>query len=102
MEKKEKNTQLKKGRRKLPTISQNKSQLSLQPKLPELMTSPSHVNDLRKLFYQYKSNAKILTCSPYYTNRQQNHELVSIIQANKHQPSADQLTHITQKFVLSA
>jgi hypothetical protein len=87
MEKKEKSSQLKKGRRKLPTLSQNRSQVNLQTKLPELLASPTHINDLRKLFYQYKSNAKILTNSPYYTNRQQNHELVSIIQANKHQPS---------------
>jgi hypothetical protein len=65
-----------------------------------MLSSPSHLNDLRKLFYQYKSNANILVNSPYYTNRQQQHHLVTYIQANKHQPSHDQLKLITDRFAL--
>ena len=67
---------------KLPTISHNKSYQTL--KQNELTISPpQHLQELRKLYYQYKSNANILAHSPYYTNRQHQKHIVSYIQANK-------------------
>ena len=70
--------------------------------MPELVTSRSHLNNLRKIFYRYKSNANILTNSPYYTNRQQNSQIISFIQANKHVPSNEQLNLITEKYEINA
>ena len=98
MEKNGRTFDLKKCRRKLPTIPHNKSVAQLPPKLNELLSSQSHLNDLRKLFYQYKSNANILVNSPYYTNRQQQHYLVKYIQANRHEPTPEQLKQIMERF----
>ena len=78
-------TKLKKVKQKLPTISHTKSNQNMaNNKLQELSINQSgNLQELKKLYHQYKSNANILTHSPYYTNRQHQHNVVSYIQANK-------------------
>ena len=86
---------------KLPTIEKNNSKLRVSTKRPLLISPPEHLKELRKLYYQYKSNANILTCSPYYTNRQHKNNIVSYIQANKCEPTSEQLETIENRYTIS-
>lgn len=80
MEKISRKLQPKKKKAKLPTISPNKSNLQITSKMPDINSSSTlHLKELRKLYYQYKSNANILTHSPYYTNRQHQQNVISYI-----------------------
>lgn len=80
MEKISRNLHSKKHKAKLPTISPSHNSHTINGKTSELAdTSSLHLKELRKLYYQYKSNATILTSSPYYTNRQHKHNLISYI-----------------------
>jgi hypothetical protein len=91
----------KKRKQKLPQISLNKSSKILTTKAPEVLVNPpQHLQELRKLYYQYKSNANILTHSPYYTNRQHQQHVVSYISANKNQPTQEQLTQIDNRYTV--
>ena len=96
MEKNPHISKLKKVKQKLPTISHTKSNQNLiNGKIPDLTANQSgNLQELRKLYYQYKSNANILTHSPYYTNRQHQLNVVSYIQANKCEPSEEQSKYI--------
>ena len=98
----------KKNKQKLPTIARGSSKVQLvgSSKLQKGdvamvgMEGPEHMKELRKLYYQYKSNANILAHSPYYTNRQHQHEVVSYIQANRCEPTIDQLSNINERYSL--
>lgn len=91
----------KKKKQKLPHISLNKSNKILTTKAPEVFINPpQHLQELRKLYYQYKSNANILTHSPYYTNRQHQQHVVSYINANKNQPTQEQLAQIDNRYTV--
>jgi hypothetical protein len=72
-------------RYKLPVLTESKARLHpLTPQLPEMVASTDRLKDLRKLYYQYKSNAQILANSPYFTNRQQQKQVVALINSTKH------------------
>ena len=102
MEKKGYHPHRKSIKHKLPTLTNNKSHLNLSSKAPQITIKPSeHLQELRKLYYQYKSNANILTSSPYYTNRQQQNKVVSYIQANKCQPTSEQIQKIEDRYSIT-
>lgn len=88
------------GRRpKLPFLTESKSQLR-SGLLPELSGSTERLKDLRKLYFQYKSNAQILSNSPYFTNRQQQKQVVALISANKYDLDQRTSQHIAAHFAL--
>jgi hypothetical protein len=95
------NPLLRRKKQKLPYIVHNKSTQLLNQKLTDRsMSPPNHLQELRKLYYQYKSNANILAHSPYYTNRTHQQNVVSYIQANKCHPTCEQLQTIEDKFTI--
>jgi hypothetical protein len=59
----------------LPKIS-NVSAFMKENSMEENVVKSPRFKDLRKLFFQYKSNAKILQTSPYYSNRHEQKKLV--------------------------
>lgn len=70
---------------KLPILTESKSQLHLlMHHIPEISSSSDRFKDLRKLCLQYKSNAQILTNSPYFTNRQQKKHAIVVSNPNKY------------------
>lgn len=83
----------------MPVLTESKTQLqSVIAHMPELSSSTDRLKDLRKLYFQYKSNAHILTNSPYFTNRQQQKQVVAMISANKYELDRRKMEEITSHF----
>lgn len=90
-------------RHKLPVLTDSKAQLhSLMPHLPELTASTDRLKDLRKLYFQYKSNAQILANSPYFTNRNQQKQVIALINSAKHDLDHRKTEEITSQFGMGA
>lgn len=90
-----------KDRQKLPSLPESKSHLHVvHAPTAELIGSTERLKDLRKLYFQYKSNANILKHSPYYTNRQQQRQVVAFIQANKYELDAPRIAQLTHQFAM--
>lgn len=88
---------------KLPVLTESKSHLhTAMPHLSDLSASTDRLKDLRKLFFQYKSNAQILTNSPYFTNRQQQKQVVALINANKYELDHRKADQIKSQFGMGA
>jgi hypothetical protein len=52
---------------------------------PFTNTSASKFKDFKKLFFQYKSNARILEKSPYYTNNKQRKQIIEMMTTQRYQ-----------------
>jgi hypothetical protein len=70
--------------------------------LPDATASTDRLKDLRKLYFQYKSNANILANSPYFTNRHQQKQVLALINSNKHELDQRALAEITAQFRMDA
>jgi hypothetical protein len=68
------------------------------PQFTEISSSTERLKDLRKLYFQYKSNAHILTNSPYFTNRQQQKNVVAYINSNKYDLDKRKIDEILAHF----
>jgi hypothetical protein len=66
----------------------------------DLLGSTDRLKDLRKLYFQYKSNANILNNSPYYSNRQQQKQVVAYIHSHKFDIDPHKLDEISHKFAM--
>lgn len=87
---------------KLPFLTESKSQLqTLISHLPEISSSTDRLKDLRKLYFQHKSNANILANSPYFTNRMQQKQIVSYISSSKHELDKRKSEEISAIFRMS-
>ena len=59
------------------------------------------MGDLRKLYYRYRSNANILKNSPYYTNRQQQKQLVAYIKSHRYDLHPKIMHSLSANFALT-
>jgi hypothetical protein len=93
MEKAKKTTR-RQNKQTLPSLDNTKSNSQLLVKNIQIgqsfedrsgiLGSKEKLKDLRKLFFQYKSNASILTTSPYFTNRAQQKKVVAYIKTHRY------------------
>jgi hypothetical protein len=74
-----------KGYLKLPKLSIAKSTTKMKTTADSSsLESTKRFKGLRKLYFQYKSNANILAHSPYFTNRQEQQQMVSLIEHKRY------------------